>query len=187
MLRYMASAEGHRIHWGSCIVGASFTRVLLLVSCSDSWSLTGPRDSFGLLTNSDMPSPASQSHIDRDERAPLLANGSQIKPIASYDGAPRGASSAPAAADDDATRVHQDNDDEEDDDDEDEDDSLPAPTAKQRRRSTLKWSAFWLVVAVVVGVLIWQAYEQGGGQFDWKGALKKAAGGVSIRLQRAQE
>jgi hypothetical protein len=33
--------------------------------------------------------------------------------------------------------------------------------------------------SVFVGVLLVQAVREGGGEFDWKGALKKAGGGVS--------
>jgi len=67
-------------------------------------------------------------------------------------------------------------------DDEEEDDELAvdAPTAEQRRRSLIKWLVFWALVAGLVVFCIVEAFKDGGGEFDWKGALKKAGGGVSL-------
>lgn len=53
-----------------------------------------------------------------------------------------------------------------------------ALTPEERRRSLLRWSAFWLAFGTLVIVLIVLAVKQGGARFDFKGALKKAAGGV---------
>lgn len=52
-----------------------------------------------------------------------------------------------------------------------------ALTPEERRRSLLRWSAFWLAFGTLVIVLVVLAVKQGGARFDFKGALKKAAGG----------
>ena len=54
-----------------------------------------------------------------------------------------------------------------------------ALTPEERRQSLLRWSAFWLAFGTLVIVLVVLAVKQGGARFDFKGALKKAAGGVS--------
>ena len=48
---------------------------------------------------------------------------------------------------------------------------------EERRRSLLKWVAFWLVFSVLVLVLVILSIKKGGARFDFKEALKKAAGG----------
>ena len=118
--------------------------------------------------------PTSKQNTNDPERAPLLSNGSASKAIPSYDRARGGAPSQPAIE-----RPQSRERDEHDRDDDDEEEVVPDMTPEQRRTSLYKWVAFWIVVAVIVGVLVWQAFERGGGEFDWKGALKKAGGGVS--------
>ncbi|GAA6029336.1 hypothetical protein JCM8097_003625 [Rhodosporidiobolus ruineniae] len=61
-------------------------------------------------------------------------------------------------------------------DDADEDEP-PAQSARERRRSLLRWLLFWLVVTGATVYLLVEAFRRGGGEFDWKGALRKAAGG----------
>lgn len=56
-------------------------------------------------------------------------------------------------------------------------DAAPTPTAAERRRTILRFIVLWSAVAAVTVYLIVQAFRRGGGEFDWKGALKKAAGG----------
>lgn len=50
---------------------------------------------------------------------------------------------------------------------------------EEKRRSLLRWGAFYLVVAILTAVLIVLAFKKGHAQFDLRGALKKAGGGVS--------
>ena len=52
-----------------------------------------------------------------------------------------------------------------------------ALTPEERRRSLLKWLAFWLVFGVFVLILVILSIKQGGARFEFKDALKKAAGG----------
>lgn len=54
----------------------------------------------------------------------------------------------------------------------------------ERRRHTLRWVAFWTVFAVFTTVLVVLAVKKGGAKFDFKDALKKAAGGVSCDAVR---
>lgn len=49
----------------------------------------------------------------------------------------------------------------------------------KRRRHTLRWGAFWLLFGTFTIVLVVLAVKKGGAKFDFKDALKKAAGGVS--------
>lgn len=49
----------------------------------------------------------------------------------------------------------------------------------ERRRRTLRWVAFWLLFGTFTIVLEVLAVKKGGAKFDFKDALKKAAGGVS--------
>lgn len=58
----------------------------------------------------------------------------------------------------------------------DDDDEVKDPVAA--RKSLLRWIAFWLAFTALTIVLVVEAFKQGGGEFDWKGALKKAGGGV---------
>ncbi|GAA6016608.1 hypothetical protein JCM11491_006015 [Sporobolomyces phaffii] len=44
-------------------------------------------------------------------------------------------------------------------------------------RKFLRFCAIWTTVAVIVGFCIVQSIRKGHGEFDWKGALKKAGGG----------
>ncbi|GAA5881297.1 hypothetical protein JCM3774_000960 [Rhodotorula dairenensis] len=53
--------------------------------------------------------------------------------------------------------------------------ALPSPA--ERRRTVLRFVLLWSVIAAVTVYLIVEAFRRGGGEFDWKGALKKAAGG----------
>ncbi|KAK4052541.1 hypothetical protein OIO90_004308 [Microbotryomycetes sp. JL221] len=64
-----------------------------------------------------------------------------------------------------------------DDDDDDDDESVEAEQRTTSRSSIIKWTLFWIAVAVLVIALVVQAFKRGGGQFDWRGALKKAGGG----------
>lgn len=50
----------------------------------------------------------------------------------------------------------------------------------ERRRHTLRWVAFWTIFAIFTTVLVVLAVKKGGAKFDFKDALKKAAGGVSL-------
>ncbi|GAA5822825.1 hypothetical protein JCM11251_004391 [Rhodosporidiobolus azoricus] len=47
----------------------------------------------------------------------------------------------------------------------------------ERRKKLLRFLLTWAVVVGVVVYLVVEAFHRGGGQFDWRGALKKAAGG----------
>lgn len=59
-------------------------------------------------------------------------------------------------------------------------DELPdALDPAERRGHTLKWITFWLLFATFTIVLVVLAVKKGGAKFDFKDALKKAAGGVS--------
>ncbi|KAM0747223.1 mitochondrial carrier [Meredithblackwellia eburnea MCA 4105] len=57
------------------------------------------------------------------------------------------------------------------------DDDEPALDPQEARKSLIRWTAFWVVFAIFTTVLVVEAFKEGGGEFDWKGALKKAAGG----------
>ena len=59
-------------------------------------------------------------------------------------------------------------------DDEDDDD----PVEAKDPNSLYRWIAFWLAFAGLTTFLVVEAFKQGGGEFDWMGALKKAGGGV---------
>ena len=47
-------------------------------------------------------------------------------------------------------------------------------------RKTLRFLLIWGTVAGIVVFCIVQSIRKGNGEFDWKGALKKAGGGVSL-------
>lgn len=53
-------------------------------------------------------------------------------------------------------------------------------TPQEKRRSLYKWLAFWAILTGAVIFCVVEAIKEGGGQIDWKGALKKAGGGVSL-------
>ncbi|GAA5979156.1 hypothetical protein JCM11641_008444 [Rhodosporidiobolus odoratus] len=53
----------------------------------------------------------------------------------------------------------------------------PVLSARDRRRQLLQWIALWTIVAAGVVYCVVQAFRRGGGQFDWRKALKKAGGG----------
>ena len=53
---------------------------------------------------------------------------------------------------------------------------------EEKRASLRRWLAFWLVLAGAVVFCVVEAIKEGGGEIDWKGALKKAGGGVSLDL-----
>ena len=57
-----------------------------------------------------------------------------------------------------------------------------ALTPEERRRTTLRWIAFWLVLGTLTIVLVVLAVKKGGAKFDFKDSLKKAAGGVSVAV-----
>ncbi|GAA5881166.1 hypothetical protein JCM1840_001626 [Sporobolomyces johnsonii] len=65
--------------------------------------------------------------------------------------------------------------------DSDLDSTAPSPLTElspaQRRRALLRWLAIWGVVVAVVVYCVVQAFRRGGGEFDWKKALKAAGGG----------
>lgn len=50
----------------------------------------------------------------------------------------------------------------------------------ERRRSTLRWLAFWIAFGTFTIVLVVLAIKKGGAKFGFKDALKKAAGGVGV-------
>ncbi|ORY74500.1 mitochondrial carrier domain-containing protein [Leucosporidium creatinivorum] len=96
-----------------------------------------------------------------NEREPLLAAQNSRKPTpATTTASGPSSSSTPAPTDDEDTEL-----------------DLDVPTSEERRRSLLKWLLFWSIVAGVVVFCIVEAFKDGGGEFDWKGALKKAGGG----------
>ncbi|KAM0789124.1 hypothetical protein ACM66B_003178 [Microbotryomycetes sp. NB124-2] len=67
-----------------------------------------------------------------------------------------------------------------DQDDDSDSDSVDDATQEPKttsRQSIIKWTLFWIVVAGFVIFLVVQAFKRGGGEFDWRGALKKAGGG----------
>ncbi|TKA56270.1 hypothetical protein B0A53_01562 [Rhodotorula sp. CCFEE 5036] len=69
---------------------------------------------------------------------------------------------------------------EDDDDDGTNSESLTSetvPTPSERRRTVLRFILLWSSISAVTIYLIVEAFRRGGGEFDWKGALKKAAGG----------
>ncbi|KWU46595.1 mitochondrial carrier [Rhodotorula sp. JG-1b] len=55
--------------------------------------------------------------------------------------------------------------------------SETVPSPSERRRTVLRFILLWSSVSAVTIYLIVEAFRRGGGEFDWKGALKKAAGG----------
>lgn len=68
---------------------------------------------------------------------------------------------------------------------EDDEDVIIDPAA--RRRSLIKWSVFWIVFSILTVVLVVEAFKEGGGEFDWTGALKKAGGGVRCPFSGVQK
>ncbi|KAL8281340.1 hypothetical protein RQP46_006374 [Phenoliferia psychrophenolica] len=56
---------------------------------------------------------------------------------------------------------------------EDDDDPVEAKDPK----SLYRWLAFWAAFTGLTVFLVVEAFKQGGGEFDWMGALKKAGGG----------
>ncbi|KAK4697198.1 hypothetical protein P7C70_g8249, partial [Phenoliferia sp. Uapishka_3] len=66
---------------------------------------------------------------------------------------------------------------ESEDDDDGEEDEAEIKDPAEARKSLLRWIAFWIAFSVLTIVLVVEAFKQGGGEFDWKGALKKAGGG----------
>lgn len=57
----------------------------------------------------------------------------------------------------------------------------PIKTPEELRRSLIRWILFWTVFLSLTAALVVSAIRDGGGEFDWLGALKKAGGGVSHR------
>ena len=55
--------------------------------------------------------------------------------------------------------------------------SETVPSPSERRRTVLRFILLWSSISAVTIYLIVEAFRRGGGEFDWKGALKKAAGG----------
>ncbi|GAA5978222.1 hypothetical protein JCM10908_004278 [Rhodotorula pacifica] len=68
-------------------------------------------------------------------------------------------------------------DDEEDGTNSSDGDPLATPSRAERRRTLLRFILLWTVIAGATIYLIVEAFRRGGGEFDWKGALRKAAGG----------
>lgn len=69
---------------------------------------------------------------------------------------------------------------EDDDDDDTNSESLTSetiPSPAERRRTVLRFILLWSSISTVTIYLIVEAFRRGGGEFDWRGALKKAAGG----------
>lgn len=62
-------------------------------------------------------------------------------------------------------------------DSDDSDDDSPEPEPASPRRRLLRFVLLWSAVSTLTIYLIVQAFRKGGGEFDWKGALKKAGGG----------
>ena len=54
-----------------------------------------------------------------------------------------------------------------------------AVSPEEKRKSLIRWTIFWMVFAVFTVTMIVLAVKKGGAEFDFKKALKKAAGGVS--------
>ncbi|KAI5474362.1 hypothetical protein MNV49_003494, partial [Pseudohyphozyma bogoriensis] len=98
-----------------------------------------------------------------EETAPLLANNTTS---GTYQAVP---SSAPTPGSNAAPAIADEN--------EDDDQVIPDKTPAERRKSLYRWLAFWLVFAGFTTFLVVEAFERGEGEFDFKGALKKAAGG----------
>lgn len=66
------------------------------------------------------------------------------------------------------------------DDDDTNSESLTSetiPSPSERRRTVLRFILLWSSISAVTIYLVVEAFRRGGGEFDWKGALKKAAGG----------
>ncbi|GAA5936293.1 hypothetical protein JCM1841_002997 [Sporobolomyces salmonicolor] len=65
--------------------------------------------------------------------------------------------------------------------DSDLDSTAPSPLIErspaERRRTLLRWLAMWGAVLAAVIYCVVQAFRRGGGEFDWKKALKAAGGG----------
>ncbi|GAA5969382.1 hypothetical protein JCM21900_006161 [Sporobolomyces salmonicolor] len=65
--------------------------------------------------------------------------------------------------------------------DSDLDSDAPSPLIErspaERRRTLLRWLAMWGAVLAAVIYCVVQAFRRGGGEFDWKKALKAAGGG----------
>lgn len=68
-------------------------------------------------------------------------------------------------------------DDDDDNDDSAADESEAVPSPAERHRRILRFVLVWSTIAAATVYLIVEAFRRGGGEFDWKGALKKAAGG----------
>lgn len=69
---------------------------------------------------------------------------------------------------------------EDDDDDDTNSESLTSetiPSPAERRRTVLRFILLWSSISTVTIYLIVEAFRRGGGEFDWRGALRKAAGG----------
>ncbi|BGP45894.1 hypothetical protein JCM10450v2_001729 [Rhodotorula kratochvilovae] len=113
-----------------------------------------------------------------DERRPLFFSNPDAPPSRAY-GTKRASSSAPESAltQDSApsTSVDSAADPESGSPSSTADASLPDP--KARRNALLRWLLFWALVVGATAFLVVQAFRRGGGEFDWKGALKKAGGG----------
>lgn len=62
-------------------------------------------------------------------------------------------------------------------DSDDSDDESPDPEPVSSKRKLLRFVLLWSAVSALTLYLIVEAFRRGGGEFDWKGALKKAGGG----------
>lgn len=130
-----------------------------------------------------MPASTSTAPGALGERQPLLSgqpaastsrDDRAVKRASAASGAPLGRSVTRGPATDDYSTDSGSQDGDSDDDSA----PPPPPDPTTRRRTLIRWLLIWTVVAAVTTFLIVQAFRRGGGEFDWKGALKKAGGGV---------
>ncbi|GAA5848193.1 hypothetical protein JCM8547_004439 [Rhodosporidiobolus lusitaniae] len=121
------------------------------------------------------PSPSSS------ERAPLLSQEDHksrspaYRTLSSASTSPHLRPSDPALPSAAADRVHPSQ--REAGEEEDALDEAEQADAEPTRRKILRFLLLWGLVSAAVVYCIVQAFRRGGGEFDWKGALKKAGGG----------
>ncbi|KAK4047922.1 hypothetical protein OIV83_005106 [Microbotryomycetes sp. JL201] len=125
-------------------------------------------------------SPLLSNHKGKSKSPNIHADGECV-PVVDVDRVSRGSASARADANrpkhyGTATSTAQGRQLDDSSDSDSDSDATQEPKTTSRR-SILKWTLFWLVVAAFVTFLIVQAFRRGGGEFDWRGALKKAGGG----------
>ncbi|GAA5837650.1 hypothetical protein JCM9279_006822 [Rhodotorula babjevae] len=127
-----------------------------------------------------MPSSTSTAPGALSERQPLLAGQAAastsrpdraVKRASAASGAPLGPSVTRGDAADDYSTDSGSQEGREDEA------PPPPPDPTTRRRTLIRWLLVWTLVAAGTIFLVVQAFRRGGGEFDWKGALKKAGGG----------